>query len=156
MLSILNALGTFTVGFIGWFAAHFVGKPILGLEELRGQIHEELYFTSSIGWINADGTVHAIERERYQKAITDLRRFAARVDATAARWPSFLKWYLYWRRIDLQAARKGLVGLSNSIADPAHHVQFTNQVLKALGFPAEYSADFIQNLRTVSKSKGTD
>jgi hypothetical protein len=147
MPEINNLLGAFISGAAGWWLAHYVGGPILTLRQLRQAIHEELFFTSDIGWIHADGTIAAAEKERHDLAVLELRRLAAKVSALNAIWPRHLNSYLRYRRIDLDKTIKGLTGLSNALADPVSHTKYITQVEDGLSLPRSYSDGILKDLR---------
>lgn len=153
MLSILNFVGAFATGVVGWFGTHYLGAPILKLSQLRQAIHEELFFTSSVGWVNADGTINPAERDRHEQAVIQLRRLAAQMSALNATWPHYLNGYLRCRRFDLEKSIKGLTGLSNGLADPAYHAQFVSQIEDALTLPRSYSDDVLKDLRTAQNRR---
>jgi hypothetical protein len=147
MRNIMDLVWTFAVGVAGWFVTHYLAAPILTFSQLRRAIHEELFFTKNIGWVNANGTLSPTEEKRHDQAVTELRRLAARMSALNATWPHLLSLYLSYRRYDFYKTIKGLTGLSNALADPADHAQFVTQVEEALLLPRSYSDETLGHLR---------
>ena len=153
MLNIVNFIATLLVGAIGWWVFHYVGTPILILGQLRSAIHEDLFFTKNIGWINANGTIAPVEKDRHDQAVLQLRRLAARMSALNATWPRHLNCYLRCRHFDLDKSIKGLTGLSNGLADPADHSRFVTQIEDALSLPRSYSDELLKQLQTAQNRK---
>lgn len=157
MLDVTNFIGTLATGAVGavvaWFGTHYVGGPILTLRQLRQAIHEELFFTKNIGWVHADGRIAAVEKDRHDLAVLELRRLAAKMSALNAIWPRHLNCYLRCRRFDIDKAIKGLTGLSNGLSDPADHSQFITQIEDALSLPRSYSDELLKDLRTAQNRR---
>jgi hypothetical protein len=153
MPNIMNFVGAFATGVAGWFGTHYLGAPIVKLSHLRQAIHEELFFTSSLGWVNADGTINAVEKDRYEQAVIQLRRLAAQMSALRSTWPRHLNGYLRCRRFDLDKSIKGLTGLSNGLADPAYHAQFVSQIENALSLPRSYSDEMLKDLKAAQRRR---
>ena len=83
--AIWSVLGALAAGFVGWFVANFVAKPLLDFWSLRSQVHEEITFTANVG--NVTGDRDGVR----EKAADSLRRLGAKMHAmdvtqTPARW----------------------------------------------------------------------
>jgi hypothetical protein len=78
MLDITNIGATLATGAAAWAATHYLASPVLNLNQLRSAIHEELFFTKNIGWINANGTVNSTEKDQHDQAVIQIRRLAAK------------------------------------------------------------------------------
>jgi hypothetical protein len=122
----LSLAGTVGLGAIGWLATNFVARPLLRVYELRERVWEELLFTAN---------VTVFEGDDYAASVGMLRRFAAQASAIDRAWPPYMRRLLRWREIDLAAAARALLGLSNtlgtSVGAPA---DFRDQLERALSF----------------------
>ena len=72
-------------GAVGWFATHFVIKPILAFHDLRQRAHEAVFFTANV---TDDPALVSGGPERFAQAVAELRRLAAKLTAldVAANW----------------------------------------------------------------------
>ena len=73
-----------------------------------------------------------VTQKAYEKAVESLCRLGAKVEATNATASHLLRWYLSIDGYDLDKARGGLIGLSNSLTvnpndwDRAIHAKFNS------------------------------
>ena len=114
---LLGVVVSFLFGAVGWIAINFCGKPLLDFLNLRSQVHEEIIFTNNVGKM-------VEHTDDYDRAVESLRRLGARVQAmnahvSVASLPFVflpLRWFLSMQGYDLASAGRGLIGLSNSLA----------------------------------------
>ena len=138
MLEILfSMLLTAMVAVAAWFVAHFVGNPFIKFYSLRERIHQSLFFTANVG----------TDDPRFDKAVEELRRHAAALDALLVTLPRFPKWFLNRRGYKLAEAVSGITGPSNSLGitegEKAIH---RNKIELGLKFPRTYTDDDINKI----------
>ena len=138
--NVLPIVGTLALGFIGWVVAHFFASPILKFYRLREAVYEELFFTDNISDPKND-------KELYFKAVDDLRRLAARLEALYVSMTIPVRWIMLKLGYDPMNAARGLTGLSNSLSDKSGGKAFQkHSVQKGLKFPLSYSAEKIKKI----------
>lgn len=138
---VLPLLGTFGVGVLGWFAAHWVANPIVEFERTRRDTLEELLFNR-----------HLSEKwhpDKITQAEESLRRLSARVSAIWATSPGIVRWYFQVARgWNLAAAQSGLHGLANVKGTQADERKaILHDIEIAMGFPLTDSPDRIERIR---------
>jgi hypothetical protein len=90
-------------------------------------VWQELLYTANVGLF--DGT-------DYQEAVAKLRRFSVEASALDIAWPRYIRSALALSGIDLRAASRALLGLSNTIAtSDSMKLEFREQVQLALRLP---------------------
>lgn len=102
-----SMLLTGIVAIAAWFGTHFVGNPFIKFYSLRERIHQSLFFTANVG----------TDDPRFDKAVEELRRHAAALDALRVTLPCFPKWFLNKRGYKLEEAVSGIAGLSNRLGN---------------------------------------
>ncbi len=131
---VLPLLGTLALGAIGWWVTHWVANPIIEFHNLRRSIREELFFTEKVGDISE------IDELRETQAV--LRRLAARMDAATVAISGPFRRYLKLRKFDLENAKEGLTGLSNTLRDQTgSKALFRHKVETALRLPTAMTDD---------------
>jgi hypothetical protein len=134
----LPAILAFLVGFVGWIAASFFGKPLIDFLTLRSEVHEEIIFTGNANPMTVGTTI-------YTKAQEALRRLGARVQATDVTAPRLLRWFLSKWGYDLTTAGRDLIGLSNSLNLPERHLH-VDRIERALKLPPS-TAEFLDSTK---------
>lgn len=130
--NVLPLVGTLMVGAIGWFVANYIGKPLIKFSRLREEIHEALFFTANV-------SNREIDPHRYDNAVSELRRLAARLNALEHSLNRFVRRYFSWRGLDLITAIGSITGLSNSLHDKTgEKAGLRYDIEKALKFPMTY------------------
>jgi len=136
-----SAIASILLGISGWLLASFFGKPWLDFMSLRSQVHEETIFTANVGGL--------ADADDLRDAALSLRRLAAKMGATSVAAPRVLRRYLSLRGYDLDKAKGGLAGLSNSLASSdGGRALHLNRVQVGLRLPRDF--DDLQ-LRTISE-----
>lgn len=144
------AIASFLLGIVGWFAASFFAKPLLDFLTLRSEIHEEIIFTGNVGPMVAGTTA-------YDRAAESLRRLGAKLQAANVAASLPLRWFLAKSGYDLGKAGRGLIGLSNSLAnaDGSRALQ-VNSVQMGLRLPRDYTDDLLQQVMTQMQDPSRD
>jgi hypothetical protein len=144
-----SAIGSILLGVGGWLVTSFFGKPFVEFLELRKQVHEEIVYTDNIGLMQ-------LSTPDYDVAVASLRRLGAKVQAidAAAAWP--LRPFLNYMGYDLPTAGRGLVGLSNSLAqqDGSRAVQ-KSWVQTGLKLPRDYTDEQLKQIEEIIQRGGT-
>lgn len=148
MLDILcSMLLTAIVAVAAWFVTHFVGNPLVKFYLLRGKIHESLFFTANVG---------TDDPARYDKAVEELRRHAAALDALRVTLPRFPKWVLNKRGYKLEEAVSGITGLSNRLGitggEKAIH---RNRIEHGLNLPRTHTDEQIKGINATLNVRAT-
>lgn len=129
---VLPVLGTLLIGALGWMLTHFIANPILKVSHLRERIHEALFFTANV-------SNRKIEPDRYDEAVGELRRLAARLSALEHSLTGPVSWFLKRRGFDLSTATGGITGLSNSLDDKSGiKAALRYDIEKSLKLPLSY------------------
>jgi hypothetical protein len=92
-------------GAVAWFVTYRIAAPVVEFEKTRRDVREALYLYS-----------HAAKDWRENKideAEDNLRRLAARIEASLVTSPKWVRWYFKRQGWDLAEARSALHGLSN-------------------------------------------
>jgi hypothetical protein len=114
----LQVLGTFLVGAIGWFAANFFGKPWIEFRALRKEIQEELTFSvnddlpSKLTLFEHGDEVYNDEKKRFYDAQKNIRLLGSKLSALNTSLYRPLSYLLQTRGYKLNDAARNLLWLS--------------------------------------------
>ena len=136
----LPLLGTLAGVAGAWFVTNYFAKDLLEFRRLRTQIHESLFFTANI-------MARGFEEGRYDAAVDELRRLAAKLEAlwVSAGW--YTKNFWAWRGFDLVEASRGLTGYSNTLGNKdVSRALHRHKVEKALKLPLSDSAETVKQI----------
>jgi hypothetical protein len=137
---VLPAIAAVGLGAAGWFAANFLGEPLLRFARLRRDIHESLIFTANISSI--------IRVEIQNAGYDELRRHGARLEALWTTAPQLVRRSWVFRRYDLTGAATALIGLSNSLSDATgSRAIFRTRIQKGLRLPRDYTDQELKDIR---------
>jgi len=128
---VVSVLLTAMVAVAAWFGTHFAGNPFIKFYLLREKIHESLFFTANVG----------ADHPGFDKAVEELRRHGAALDAMRVTLPCFPKWYLIERQgFRLEDAVSGITGLSNSLGNTVGEKAIhRNKIEHGLNLPRTYT-----------------
>ncbi len=143
-----SMLITAMVAIAAWFGTHFAGNPLIKFYSLRERIHQSLFFTANVG---TDDPV------RYDRAVEELRRHAAALDALRVTLPFFPKWYLTGRRgYKLEEAVGGITGLSNRLySETGEKAIHRDKIEIGLKFPRTYTDKDINQIKAALNARAT-
>jgi hypothetical protein len=87
-------------------------------------------------------------KPEHAKAADSLRRLGAQVQATNVAAVRPLRWFLSIRGYDLAKASRGLIGLSNSLADAddSRHLHI-NSIQTGLRLPRDFDDESLRRIR---------
>lgn len=112
------------LGGVGWIAFHLFGAPYTDLRQLRRESYEALIFTANVGsWLldrDEDGNLYRPDGPEIIRAHSeDLRRLSVRTTAADTVATDAVRYFVRkWHGWDPKLAAGGLLGLSNSLAEP--------------------------------------
>ncbi len=144
-----SMLLTAIVALVTWFGTHFVGNPFIKFYSLREKIHQSLFFTANTGARDDDPA-------RYDKAVEELRRHAAALDALRVTLPSFPKWVLNKRGYKLEEVVSGITSLSNTLDVAGEKAIYRNKIECGLKFPRNYTDIGINEIKAALNERATN
>lgn len=140
---VIPAIVSLVVTLIVWFSANFVGQPFIRFYRLRDEAQASLTFYANVSPVGerANPKEHA-DWERFLEAQGILRRLASELRALAVNHP-FIARVLARLGYQLVDAASGLIGFSNTIADPAARRRGElawnrDKIERSLRFPLTY------------------
>ena len=137
---VLPLLATLALGAGGWFVTNYFAKDLLEFRRLKAQVHESLFFT-------ANTKARGPDKQRYDAAVDELRRLAAKLDALWASAGWFTKKVWAWRVFDLAEASRCLTGYSNSLeSTDGSRAVFRHAAEKALKLPLTDSVETLKRI----------
>jgi hypothetical protein len=129
---VVPALISGFAGVCAWVAANFFAAPLIEFRNLRKAVHQSLLFNANVGDISTD--------ERIDSAMTELRGYAAALNALWVTAPLAVKKYLLWSGYNVDSATSGLTGLSNSIhLQEGSRAIHRHRIEKGLCLPMSYT-----------------
>lgn len=104
-------------GFLAFFLAEFIFKPVQEARRYRARVHSLLVFTANVALFRDQetGAVDGRQFDRYERRVEELRRTATDMLAFCYIYPKWTRYFLRRRKIDLKKASTHLIGYSNSL-----------------------------------------
>lgn len=104
-------------GFLAFFLAEFVFRPVQEARQYRARVHSLLIFTANVALFQDQetGEIDGRQFERYQRSVEELRRLATDMLAFCYIYPRWTRYFLRRWQIDVKKASRHLIGYSNSL-----------------------------------------